>query len=134
MPRYYICDIVGDGRTPETAYRPALQDVVGARDRAFDFTCEIASDERGRPVHPWCVVIAEGDAALVRDVPGVVTLPDRTLDTRLVDTGEAAALRAKFAEMGVTVEASKDTDTLRALVEDLGRQHDATFTIERLKV
>lgn len=134
MPRYYLCDVIGDGQTPETAYRPALQDVVGARGRAFEFTCEIALDERGQPVRPWCVVVAEGDAALVRDVPGVVPLPDRTLDTRLVDTGQAAAIRAKLAEKGVAVTAAKDGDTLRALLEDLGRQHDAAFTIERLKV
>lgn len=62
----YQCLIVGDGKTPETAFRPAIADVKDANGKcAYSYSVSIPTDKNGVPIGLTCTVIAEGDPALV---------------------------------------------------------------------
>lgn len=54
MVKLYLCPIIGDGKTPLTAYRPKIADYVNVSCGGM-----IPSKPDGTPVHSWTLVEVE---------------------------------------------------------------------------
>ena len=54
MIKLYICPIIGDGKTPSTAYRPKIADYINVSCGGM-----IPSNPDGTPVHSWTLVEVE---------------------------------------------------------------------------
>lgn len=130
---YYVCKIIGDGQSPETAFRPAIQDVIDPKThlKAFNTSHVIAiNPATGQPVKPWCLVIAAGpDHSLVRNHPDIDAMPDYGLDVKIssMHTPTKNGMTAKLNARGIDTSALGNADGYRDLIRGLGRQHDAAF-------
>jgi len=132
MKRYYVCDIIGDGQSPETAYRPAIADIVDPQThlRAFEISVESKVNPDGTPALPWCLVIAAGqNHALADGVQGIDGLPDYPLDVRLsaMHTPTKLAAFARLSARGVDTTSLSNADGYRDVVRTLGRLHNSIF-------
>ena len=57
----YLCQIIGDGKTPETAFRPALADVLQPvlgtpAFPSWNVIEEVVTDASGKPISPTCKI------------------------------------------------------------------------------
>jgi hypothetical protein len=123
--RYYLCDIIGDGQTTETAFRPAVADL------GVTMAQVIPTDPvTGRPLFDWCLVLVQTDNhARVAALKGVDPLPDVSLDTQWnsVDKTRSDAARAALARRRVPAPAINPGDGYRHFIRGIGRQLVADF-------
>ncbi|MCC6530922.1 MAG: hypothetical protein IT531_00095 [Burkholderiales bacterium] len=132
MKRYAICKIIGDGQEPETAYRPAIHDIIDPRSglRAFAYVTAIASNPDGTPVHDWCIVLASGkNFALAAGNPDIDLLPDYPLDVKVsaMATPTKTAAFGRLMARSIDVSDLSSADGYRDLIRALGRKQDAAF-------
>lgn len=130
--RYYLCDIVGDGQSPDTAFRPAVADL------GVPWVGSIPTDEAGRPLHTWCLVmVAASDHKAVRALPGVDPLPDFPLDGKVAGINQAtkALMKAAVNRRGLNADALVDAkDGYREVIRGLGRALDPAFSEDNFDV
>lgn len=69
--RYYLSDIIGDGLSTETAFRPAIADY------ASDFVADIPSQANGSPLNASAIIAVEAqDHTGFSNLPNIDQLPD----------------------------------------------------------
>jgi len=116
--RIYHSPIVGDGLTPETAFRPAVHDVAG------NFNCSV-NDGAGI----W--LIADTDAAThaaAMAIPGVtyLDLGDAALDATLASVGNGngklTAARTALDGLHVPTDDLTGADTVRDVLKRIHRR------------
>lgn len=139
MKRYYVCKIIGDGIEPETAFRPAIHDIIDPQSglRAFDYSAAIATDAQGQPVSNWCLVIAAGrDHRLVANHPDIDALPEYPLDAKIsaMHTPTKNQAMAKLQARGINVAKFANADGYRDLIRSIGREHDENFHEDKFDV
>jgi hypothetical protein len=133
MKRYYICKIIGDGQEPETAFRPAIQDVIDQKTGApaFSIASVIATDPTtGLPVFPWALVIASGTKhGLVQNHPDIDPLPDYPFDAKVsaMHAPTKNGMVGKMQARGINTAFIGVTDGYREIIRTLGRQHFSDF-------
>lgn len=124
MKRYYLSKIVGDGLTPNTAYRPKVA-VHGV-----SWTGQIPTDSDGKPLKQWALVIvdATNHSALLAD-PGIEAFPDFPLDGKVsaMHTPTKAAMVAMLKAAGVDTSFVQNTDGFREVVRGVGKQFSPDF-------
>lgn len=139
MKRYYVCKIIGDGIEPETAFRPAIHDIIDPSTgmRAFDYSAAIVTDENGQPVSDWCLVIAAGrDHKLAANNPDIDQLPDYPLDAKIaaMHTPAKNQAMARLQSRGINTGKFANADGYRDLIRGLGKEHDANFSEDSFDV
>jgi hypothetical protein len=133
MKRYYICDIIGDGIEPETAFRAAIADILkpGTQDKAFNITTIISTDPvTGHPLLPWCLVIASGqDHSLAIGKPKIDDLPDFPLDAKIgaLQTATKNRMKANINARGLDASFVDNADGFRDVIREIGRKHFHDF-------
>lgn len=132
MKRYCVCKIIGDGVTPETARRAAIDDVLDPDTglRAFNFTTLPWKTTNGLPDLDWCLVIAAGkDFKLLDGNADVDVLPDYPLDVKVgsMDTETKGEAFAKLGDRGIDVSALGNLDGYRKVIRSLGKEHNVNF-------
>jgi hypothetical protein len=117
MKRYYVAPVIGDGQTPETAFRPNIPAGLNAV-YALD------------PSKGWavCVIAASDHSGLVANSK-LVPLPLFPLDAKLSALGSGvkatmtSGLQAKF---GISL-STQNTDAYRDFIRQLGQLVDKNF-------
>jgi len=118
MQRIYRSPIVGDGLTPETAFRPAVHDVTG------NFTCSV-NDGAGL----W--LVADTDAAThaaALAIPGVtyLDLGDVALDATLASVdkgnGKLTAMRSSLDAAHIPTDDLSGVHTVRDVLKRIHRR------------
>jgi hypothetical protein len=134
--RYYTCKIIGDGQSPETAWRPAIQDIVDAGRggiRAFDFTAVMppSDPQTGAPTRDWCLVIASGpDHRLAEGNPDVDPLVSASLDVvRLsaLKTADKVLMTQRLQARGVDTARFANADAVRDMIDAIGQELQPGF-------
>lgn len=128
--RYYICPIIGDGKSHFTAFRPALVDIVDPVGGGLAFrsqqSCQLSHDPvNGHPLSDWVLVKADGAHAAADAVPGVIALPDIGRKAALPNK---AALTARLRLFGLS---AGDVTTQEQLLEKLGKQLHPDFDVSK---
>ena len=130
MKRYYLAPVIGDGKTPDTAYRAKLPS--GIKGHAALIATDPAT---GVPLHPWCLVLVAAEpavhAAIAAD-PQTDPLPGIGWAERPVDVLNQTALgnlAARLQARGLTASQALAVLSLplRQLVRSIGRRHVAEF-------
>lgn len=130
MKRYYICDIYGNGdidvpNSPTTGpYRPAVADL------GVSWVGAIPTGPDGRPTKTWALVlVASRDHAVVRNAPGVDSLPDFPLDGKVssINTVTKNAMLARLTARGISRTFIDSTDGYREVIRGIGRQLEPDF-------
>lgn len=125
--RYYISDIIGDGLTPETAFRAKIQDedLLGSQ-------IIIPTNADGTPKFTWalCIVDAVNHAALT-SVVGVDQLPEFPLDGKLSSISQNAKNKLDFAisRVGVAVNTNQSTG-YRDVIDQVGKNLIPSFNVD----
>lgn len=139
MKRYYVCKVIGDGLEPETAFRPAIADIVDPKtgQPAFSYSVVIGNDAAGRPTKDWCLVLAAGkDHRLVAGSPDIDALPDYPLDAKMsaMHAPTRSAAVAKLQARGIDTSRFANADGYRELVRALGQDQDPSFHEDKFDV
>lgn len=141
MKSYFVCKIIGDGLSPETAFRPAIQDVLDPATgfRAFNTSSVIAIDEFGQPVLEWCLVIASGkDHSLVEGNDDIDALPLNaelaSIKVSSLDTVSKVDMAQKLQSRGIDTSFISNADGIRSIVETLGKLHEPSFNFKAFDV
>lgn len=133
MKRYCICKIIGDGQNTETAFRPAIVDVVDPITgfQAFNVSSVIATDpQTGHPIESWCLVIAAGDNfKLVADNVDVDLLPEVDLDVKVsaIHTPTKLEMGTKLQARGIDTSFVGNADGYRDVIKHLGKLQSPDF-------
>lgn len=133
MKKYYICKIIGDGLTPETSFRPAIEDVLDPVTgmRAFSTANVIATDPvTGVPIKPWALVIATGQKhGLVANHPDIDPLPDYPFDAKLsaMHVPTKNQMVVKMQIRGIDTSFVGNADGYRDVIRSIGRLHVLDF-------
>lgn len=138
-----LCRILGDGQTPDTAYRAAIADVVDPADptgpKPFITRAVIGSDpDTGAPLHDWCIAVADGvKHSLYRNNPDIDALPPTALlSLRLSALGqtERTQMFDRITARGINVSNFSMANSYRDLVTHLLNMHQPGFPVEDLDV
>ena len=135
--RLYICKVLGDGLTEETAFRNAIMDVLDPQtgEQAF-VTRDIISTPNNVPAAGYCVVNARGNRHdLLKNNPDVDFLFDPSLKGVKVrsmhrPTKEAAA--AAMNARGVDMSGFDDDSSGRDWADKLVKDHDPSLDSDAL--
>lgn len=132
MKRYAICTVIGDGLTPETAFRPAIQDITDPQtgNAAYSIASVIATAPNGQPALPWCLcVIAGRRMDLAQAHADIDLLPDVPLDIKVqaIQAGTKAAMKARMQARGIDTATVDNADGFRDVVRALGQLHAPDF-------
>lgn len=132
MKRYAVCKIIGDGLTPETAYRPAVADILDPQTgmRAFNVAQVMASNPDGTPKRPWALVVIAGPRMdLIANNQDVDLLPDVPLDLKIGSMQSVTKLKMAQAltARGIDMSGLGNIDGVRDLVRMIGQLHEQTF-------
>lgn len=118
--RWIVSPVVGDGRTPATAYRAKAADYG-------DHSALIPSNDDGTPADTWCIVAFRGAEQWAGTDPDLVLLPPP--DSHTITPAESASLNAGLAKLGCPpglVTAGMRSD---AAARALGRALDPLFDL-----
>lgn len=130
--RYYLCDVIGDGLSEATAYRPAVADA------GVQWVWLMPTNAQGQPVQPWgLVLVASRNHAPLRSIPGVDAMPDVSLDVRVsaIEAGAKGAMKAAMNSRGLNANAIVDgTDGYREVIRAIGRVAEPTFDENALDI
>lgn len=139
-----LCRVLGDGQSPATAYRPAINDVVDPSDplgpQPFVTSAVIGVDPgTGQLLHDWCIAMADGvKHSLYRDNPDIDPLPPIVLLglplSGVAAVAERVALFSKMTARGIDVSAFDLSSSYRSLVQHLLELHQPGFAVEDLDV
>jgi hypothetical protein len=140
MKRYVISPVIGDGQTPDTAYRSAVGDVQDAN--AINL---IKSDpETGHPV--WFFAFSRvgvpGTLQNVLQVSNSYVFPDFPLDAQMSQmdsearSGMVQSVQAFNVDgAGTHVDATHaDTDSFRTVIEKIARHWQSIFNANHFDV
>jgi len=128
--RYYLCDIIGDGLDPETAFRPAIADYTG------NFAVSIPTDSNGQPLGSSALtIVAALNHAALKEIPGVDQLPVFPLDGKVNGLNVAArqSLEDTIAKRGINVSVDNAAG-YRSTLDALGKYIDPNFDIDNFDV
>lgn len=130
MSRFCVCKVIGDGLSPETAFRPAIDDVIDPVTgfRAFNTSVTLAVDPKtGQPLNDWCLVHAAGNFKLVADNADIDLLPDVALDVKVSEMPTKLEMGSKLQAREIDTAFISNADGFRDVIRDLGKLHDANF-------
>lgn len=131
--RYYLCDVIGDGQSEETSYRPAVAGIEGAQ-----WVWDMPTDAQGQPVQTWgLTLVAARNHAPLRSVQGVDPMPDVSLDVRVsaIEAGAKAAMKAAMTRRGLNANAIVDgTDGYREVIRAVGQVANPAFDENALDI
>lgn len=126
MKRYYLSKIIGDGRSPETAFKPKIGLIPG-----LNYVSEIKSDPvTGSPAEQFalCLVAARNHSAILADADNRA-LPDVPLDVKM--NAINASTKSKFVDdlafFGIDSAFINSADGFRDSVRYLGKRLNANF-------
>jgi hypothetical protein len=129
--RFYVSPIVGDGLTPETAYRAKLSQY------GLAFSAIIPTNSSGVPLFNWCLCIVNGldHSALVADSQ-LDAFPEITLDSTLsvLTNQERNRLLGFLSKRGIPTAGINGNTTFREVLELLGKFLDISFTTTKFDV
>lgn len=144
MKRYAVCKIIGDGLTPETAFRPAISDVTDPQTgfAAYNITSIIGNypaghPQAGQPTHDWCLVLASGDDfKLVEGNADIDLLPEVDLDVKVsaMHVPTKVEMGEKLVARGIDTSFVGNADGFREVIRQLGELQDATFDEKKFDV
>lgn len=126
MKRYYLSKIIGDGKSPETAFKPKIGLIPG-----LNYVSEIKTDPAtGVPVEQYalCMAAAKNHSAILSDTDNRA-LPDVPLDVKM--NAINAATKSKFvsdlAFFGIDSAFVNSSDGFRDSVRHLGKLLNTNF-------
>ena len=139
MKRYYVCKIIGDGLSPDSAFRPAISDIIDPKTGtlAFVHSAVMPPIVNGAPEVPWCLVIAGGqDHKLAESHQDITKIPDFSLDIRLsaMQTATKMSMFNALTDRGIDVSDISNAEAMRDLIRSLGRKIDPDFSENRFDV
>ena len=121
--QYYISDIIGDGLTPETAFRPAIADHVST------FAAPLPTDVNGKPLKAWTLaIVASKNHAALKDINGVEQLPDFPADGKInaINQEVLNEVNSILSGRGIS-NTTNSSDAYRSLIREIGQQLDVNF-------
>jgi hypothetical protein len=139
MKKMYVCTIIGDGLTPATAFRAAIEDIVDPDTgmKAFATAVVIGTDANGQPTHDWCLVHAAGpNHKLAENDPRITRLSDHPPTVKLssMTTPEKARLGNSLTARGIDVSMFSSADGMGDILEYLGKMHSQDFSLDKFDV
>jgi hypothetical protein len=132
VKRYAVCKVIGDGATPETAYRAAAQDLAGISHSAL-----IASNADGTPRFSWCLVLlSAADLTQASSSADVDLFPAISLDALIssLTAAQRNAISTKLQARGIDPSVFANAGTFRGAIRALGRLHHVSFNENGLDV
>ncbi len=128
--RYYLCAVVGDGKTLQTSYRAKLPAGIAAHVALIP-----SSPTTGAPLFAWCLAQVKADAATHAAIAADAQtdpIPPLGLEERPVDfltVPQQAAFATRLQNRGLTAAQAQAAlgMALRQLVRALGRRLLAGF-------
>jgi hypothetical protein len=122
--RVFLSKIIGDGLTPETAFRVAIQGIGGFN----SLSVAIPNNPDGTPKLAWalCVVDANDFTQIAADinVDNFVTFPLNTLLSNLTTTQQNRIRNAIINRLGLTPPNPGPNATIRDVLQWLLKQLD----------
>jgi len=128
--QYYICDIIGDGIEPETAFRPAIAD------EGVNWVGSIPTDSNGQPLFDWVLVlVATQNHARLTPLSGIDPLPDFFLDGKVdaIQTAALTALGNVFQRRGIDISLAGSKGCSEVL-DEVGKKQSASFNVRKMNI
>lgn len=127
---YYITDIIGDGKTIETAYRSSVVGLPGVSHISI-FT----NKPDGSLKLPWALVIVTAvDHSVVTKLTTVTALPivDKTSQIALIPAQVKVDFVSKLSIKSIPSTVIDAAVTGADLITNLGKLHDSQFSSDKL--
>ena len=124
--RYYLCDIIGDGLEPETAFRPAIAEYSN------NWIASIPTNSNGQPSGSSVLtMVAEHNHAVLRGKPGVDQMPDFPLDGKVssINANAKKVMDTAIANRNIPVD-TNSADGYRSVLDQIGKSIDLNFDID----
>lgn len=126
MKRYYLSDVIGDGFSPETAFRPALAIIPG-----LNYASEMRSDPiTGKPLDTFALCIVTGNKhGFVMADSRNTALPDVSLDVKInaISVGVKNKFKADVTKVGLDSTFIDNSDGYRDAIRALGQKLNPNF-------
>ena len=107
MIKHFLCKIIGDGASLQTAYRPEIKDLLAGRG---GYSALIPNNPNGTPKKDWCYVVVEASEAVLLELENVHGLPP-------VMAGKETKVNAFLFARGVPPNISTDKRGICDLLE-----------------
>ena len=128
--RYYLCDIIGDGLEPETAFRPAVAEY------ANNWAASIPTDSNGKPSGSSVLtIVAEHNHAALHGKPGVDQMPDFPLDGKVsaINANAKRGMDEAISNRNIPVD-TNSADGYRTVLDQIGKSIDPHFDIDNFDI
>lgn len=129
----FLCPVIGDGLTTETAFRPSLADQVRGGSFVGALTCRLPlNPSNGLPLKSWCLcLVAARDLTTLYTLPNVFPLLQATPQTKVssIRRKDISDLIAKLISLGVDVKFLNGSESEKVsewgeVVRSIGRAAD----------
>lgn len=107
MIRHFLCRVIGDGKSLQTAYRAEINDLLAGRG---GFSAVIPNNPDGTPKKNWCYVVVEAPEAVLDELENTHGLPP-------VMAGKETKLRNFLSLKGVPPQIPTDKRGICDLLE-----------------